>query len=125
MLQVLLPLRLWRDHLALPNVIAEHQQDVVGAEASGQVDEFFGALDVVLAHRVVEVDQAGGDHDDRDDRQVVVAASFLDQRGLIRGDGAGLGENIDRVEADSGDVFEAGLGVDAGLVEDAVDDSLQ
>ena len=34
-----------------------------------------------------------------------------------------FGENIDAIEADPGDVFEAGGGIDAGLVEGAVDDA--
>src|SRR5262249_56131507 len=50
-----------RDDFSLPNVFAEHEENVFRAPLSGKVDEGFTALYVEGAHGFVEVDKAGRD----------------------------------------------------------------
>jgi hypothetical protein len=112
-----------RDDFSLPNVFAEHEENVFRAPLSGKVDEGFAALRVEGSHGFVEVDKAGRDDGKRNDRQIVFPAGVQDQAFFLRSNGHGFREDVHAIEADAGDVLEADCGVHAGLTERAVDDA--
>ena len=58
-----------RDHLALPDVLAQHEQDVPRLERVGHVEIRPDPVDVEPLDARVEVDQADRDAGDADDRQ--------------------------------------------------------
>ena len=89
-----------RDHLALPDVLAEHEQDVLRLEEVGQVEIGAHPVDVEPLHARVEVDQADGHAGDADDRQARPVAFVLDELPLSHVDVERVGEDVDRVEAD-------------------------
>src|SRR5439155_21780818 len=64
-----LPLLGRRDHLALPDVLADHQQQVFRRELVAQVQVCPASLEVEALHAGVEVDEADGDAGDTDDGQ--------------------------------------------------------
>ena len=112
-----------RDDFSLPNVFAEHKENVFRTQLSSKVDEGFAALNVEGAHGFVEVDKAGRDDGKRNDRQVAFLARVQHQVLFLWSDGHGLCEDVHAIEADAGDVLEADCGVHAGLAEGAVDDT--
>src|SRR5262249_15524102 len=59
-----------RNDLSLPDVFAEHEENVFRTPFCGKVDEGFAALHVKGAHGFIEVDQAGGNDGKRNDGQV-------------------------------------------------------
>src|ERR1700736_3791571 len=112
-----------RDDFSLPNVFAEHEENVFRTPLSSKVDEGFAALHVEGAYGFVEVDKAGRDDGKRNDGQVFFPARVQHQVFFLRGNGHGLREDVHAIEADAGDVLEADCGVHAGLAERAVDDA--
>ncbi len=112
-----------RDDFSLPNVFAEHEENVFRAPLSGKVNEGFAALHVEGAHGFVEVDKTGRDDGKRNDGQVVFPAGVQHQVFFLWGNRHGFREDVHAIEADAGDVLEAGCGVHAGLAERAVDDA--
>ena len=112
-----------RDDFSLPNVFAEHKENVLRSELSSKVDEGLAALHVEGTYGFVEVGQAGRDHGKRNDGQVAFPARVQHQVFFLWGNGHGLCEDVHAIEADAGDVLEADCGVHAGLAEGAVDDS--
>ena len=52
-----LPLRGGRDDFALPEILAQHEQDVLRAPFAGEVDELPAALQVKLAHGRLKIRQ--------------------------------------------------------------------
>jgi hypothetical protein len=112
-----------RDDFSLPNVFAEHEKNVFRAPLGGKVDEGFAALHVESSHGFVEVDKAGRNDGKRNDGQVVFPAGVHRQAFFLRSNGHGFREDVHAIEADAGDVLEAGCGVHAGLTERAVDDA--
>ncbi len=67
------PLLRRRDHLALPDVLAENQKQVVRPELTGHVQVRADPLDMKPLHARVEVDQADGHARDADDGQAGAA----------------------------------------------------
>ena len=112
-----------RDDFSLPNVFAEHEENVFRTPLSGKVDEGFAALNVEGSHGFVEVDKAGRDDRKRNDGQVFFLAGLQHQAFFLRGNGHGFRKDVHAIEADAGDVLEADRGVHAGLTERAVDDA--
>jgi hypothetical protein len=51
-----LPLGGWRDHFPLPDIFAQHEQNVLGPPMRGEINEFSGAFNVKLTDWVIEVD---------------------------------------------------------------------
>ena len=76
------PLLRWRDHLLVPDVLAEHQQQVVGLVLVTEVQERVAAVHVEALDGGIEIDQANGDTADRDDWQTGLVALGLDQSSL-------------------------------------------
>ena len=118
-----LPLGRCRNDLALPDVFAQNEQDVLCAPVAGEFDEFFAALDVKLSDRIVEIDQSHRYHRKGDDRQFEAFGGFGNEPDFIFGDAHGFGEDIDGIEADPGDVLQASCGIDPDLVKGAVNDA--
>jgi hypothetical protein len=112
-----------RDDFSLPNVFAEHKENVFCTPLSGKVDKCFAALHVEGAHGFVKVDKAGRDDGKRNDGKVVFPTRVQHQVFYLRGNGHGLREDVHAIEADAGDVLEADCGVHAGLTERAVDNA--
>ena len=112
-----------RDDFSLPNVFAEHKENVFRSQLSSKVDEGFAALHVEGAHGFVEVDKASRDDGKRNDGQVAFPARVQHQVFFLWGNGHGLREDVHAIEADAGDVLEANCGVYAGLAERAVNDA--
>ena len=121
--QAPIPLRLGRDDFALPDIFAQDDEDVFRAPSFGQIDVLAAAGQVELAHRLVEIDHSHRDDRQRDDGQAEPGRNAADETDFALGEAGGLGENIDAIETDAGDVFKAHRGIDAGLGEGAVDDA--
>src|SRR5258708_1698123 len=112
-----------RNDFSLPNVFAEHEENVFRTPLSSKVDEGFAALHVEGAYGFVEVDKAGRDDGKRNDGQVVFLARVQHQAFFLRSNGHSLREDVHTIEADAGDVLEADCSVHAGLAERAIDDA--
>src|SRR6516164_1009984 len=111
------------DDFSLPNVFAEHEENVFRAPLSGKVNEGFAALHVEGAHGFIKVDKTDRDHGKRNDGQVVFPAGVQDKAFFFWGNGHGFREDVHAIETDAGNVLEADCGVHAGLAERAVDDA--
>ena len=112
-----------RNHLLLPDVFTEHEQQIRAAEFGSQIDEGAAAIEVKPTDRRIEVDEPEGDAAQAHDRQVEVAAGVFDQGSLGGVDVERIGEDVDRVEAESLRLFEAEAGAFAGLGEGRVDEA--
>src|SRR5437660_10047100 len=53
-----LPLRLGWNHFALPDILAEHEQDILRAPRVRQINELLRAFDGELAHGLLEINDA-------------------------------------------------------------------
>ncbi len=71
----------------------------------------------------VEINQAECDDRQRNDWQPKPRCGVGDEFDFLLGNARGLDENVHAIEADPGDVREAGRRVHAGLLERAVDDA--
>jgi len=94
-----LPLLGRRNHLPLPDVLAQHQQHVLGIIFVGQIKVLAAALEVEALHAGVEVDQPDGDAGNADDGQPGPITLALDETAFLDGEVEGVGEDIDRIEA--------------------------
>ena len=94
------PDRLAREHLAVPVVLADDEQDVASAEVGALVDIGLDAVEREALHRGVEVDDAEGDADDGTDRQPDLLAGLLDLCALVVGQVERVLEDVVGVEAD-------------------------
>ena len=112
-----------RNDFPLPNVFAEHEENVFRTPLSSKVNEGFAALHVEGAYGFVEVDKADRNDGKRNDGQVIFPAGVQHQVFFLRGNGHGLREDVHAIEADAGDVLEAHGGVHAGLAERAIDNA--
>ena len=111
------------DHLTLPDILAEHQQQVRAAQFGGQVEKCPAAVEVEAADGGIEVDKAERHAAQADDRQVELAAGLADQPPLGPVDVERVGEDVDRVEAEPLGRFQAEAGSLAGLGEGRVDEA--
>src|SRR5579883_200950 len=118
-----LPLRLRGYDLALPDVFAEHQQDVFCAPGLGKVNVTFAAFQMKFTDRLVEINQADGHNRQRNDGQNELRRGIGDETDFLLRNTHRFGVDVHRVEADARDVLEAGRGVHAGLIERAVDNA--
>ncbi len=94
------PDRLLREHLAVPVVLADHEQDVPRPEVRPLVDVGLDTVEREAAHGRVEVDDPERDADDRPDRQPDLVAGALDLLALLVGQVERVLEDVVRVEAD-------------------------
>ena len=117
------PLLRRRDHLLLPDVFTEHEQEVRAAELGRQVEEGPAAVEMKPPDRRIEVDQPEGHAAQAHDRQVEVAAGVFDQGPLGGVDLERIGEDVDRVEAELLRLLEAEPCAFAGLGEGRVDEA--
>ena len=118
-----LPLLGRRDHLPLPDVFAQHQQQVLGLVFVAQVEVSPAALQVEPLHAGIEVDQADGDASDADDRQAGPVALALDEPAFLDVEVERIGEDVDGVEADLLGGADAVGGVAAGLCPGGIDEA--
>src|SRR5262249_37826314 len=81
-----------RDDFALPDVFAQDEEDVFRTPISGEVDEGFTTLYMEVAHRIVEVDEAGCDNGERDDGQAAFLAGVQHEAFFLPRDGHGFCE---------------------------------
>src|ERR1051325_3360339 len=117
------PLGFGRDDFALPNVFSQNEEDVFGAPGLRQVNKSFATFEVKVAHGFIEIDQSHCDHWQRNNRQPQFRGGVGDETNLALGDANGFGEDVHRVKPDSGNVLQPGRGIDADLLEGAVDDA--
>ena len=118
-----LPLLGRRDHLLLPDILPEDEKEIAAAVVGGEIEVGPAAVEVEAAHRGAEVDEAERDAAQAHDRQIELAAGVGDQPPLRRGHVERIGEEIDRVEAESLRLLEAEACPLAGLGKGRVDQS--
>ena len=106
------PLRLRGNHFALPKIFSENEEDVAGAPGAGEIDKLFGAFDVKLANGFGEVSQAERTERERNNGQAEFLTSPGDEGCFLLGDADGFGVDVHTIKADTGDMFEAGDGID-------------
>ena len=116
-----LPLLRRRDDLPLPNVFAEHQQQIASLELVTHIEIAAAAFQVEALHARVEVDQSDGHAGDADDGQSDPFALAADQPAFAGVDVERVGENVDGVEADLFRHLNAERRVAAGLRPCGVD----
>ena len=112
-----------RDHLLLPDIFPEDEEQIAAAVVGGEIEVGPAAVEVEAAHRGAEVDEAERDAAQAHDRQIELAAGVGDQPPLRRGHVERIGEEIDRVEAESLRLLEAEACPLAGLGKGRVDQS--
>src|SRR5579885_3419794 len=95
-----LPLLGWCNDLALPDVLAQHQQHVLGIVFVSQVEITAAAVEVEALDAGIEVDEADGDASDADDGQAGAFAFAADETTLAGIEVERIGEDVDGVEAD-------------------------
>ena len=89
------PLLRGRDDLPLPDVLAEHEEQVLGLEFVAEVEIRPAAIEVEPLHAGVEVDQPDRDAGDADDRQPGLVALGADELALLGVDVERVGEDVD------------------------------
>jgi hypothetical protein len=112
-----------RDHLLLPDIFPENQEQIAAPVFSGEIEVGSAAVEVEAAHRGAEVDEAEGDAAQAHDRQIELAAGVGDQPALGGGHVEGVGKEVNRVEAEPLRLFQAEACPLAGLGECRVDQS--
>ena len=112
-----------RNHLSLPDVLAQHEQYIFGIVFVSQIQIPPAALDMEALHARVEVDESDGHARDADDRQASLFALAADEAALAGVEIERIGENVDGVEADFLGHADAEGGVAAGLRPGGVDES--
>src|SRR5579872_3428392 len=89
-----------RDHFLLPDIFAQHQQQVARFEFINEVQVSLATLDVEPLNRLIEVDESKRDAGDGNNGKTGFAACVLNQPTLFGVDFHRVGENIDAVESD-------------------------
>lgn len=112
-----------RNDFTLPDILAEDEKDVAGMPRAGEVDEFPATVEVEFTDGVVEIYETDGDDGQGDDGEIELGGSLGYATGFLAGNTNGFGENVHGIEANAGDMFKAGGGIDARLVEGAIDDA--
>ncbi len=87
-------------HLAVPDVLTEHEEQILRLEFVDQVEVGFRTLDVKPLHARIEIDQTHRHAADRDDRKLLPPTFMANQPPLANVDVERVGEDVDRVEAD-------------------------
>src|SRR5262249_21751302 len=87
-------------YLLFPDILSQHEQDVLGLILVGEIQIRPAALEVKALHRRIEVNEADGHAGDADDRQTGSVALPLDEPAPPHVDIEGVGEDVDRVESD-------------------------
>jgi hypothetical protein len=118
-----LPLLGRRDHLLLPDIFPEDEEEIAAAVFGGEIEVGPAAVEVEATHRGAEVDEAEGDAAQAHDRQIEFAAGVGDQPALGRGHVERVGEEIDRIEAELLRLLETEACPFAGLSKGRVDQS--
>ena len=95
-----LPLLGRRDHFLVPNVLAQHQEQVFRLEFVTHVEVFLAAIHMEPLHGRVKVDQPDGDARDADDGQAGAGTLVADEPPLAGVDVERVGEDVDRIETD-------------------------
>ena len=111
------------DHLLLPEVFAQHQQEVTRPKLVGHVEILADPVHVEPLDAGIEVDEAQGHAGHADDGQPGAAALLADQPPFLDIDIERIGEDVDGVEAQLPGLGDAERGSPPRLDPGRVDQS--
>ena len=101
-----------RDHFLLPDVFAEHEQDIAAFELVTEIEIAFSARDMKITDGLVEIGDAQSAADGRDDREIVGDGGGPDKTPFAGVDFKRVGEDVDRIKANLFGEFDALCGID-------------